>query len=44
VGRRKRSKRRVQENYGARNSNGGRVPDERALVPVGGKLRPWQRG
>lgn len=43
VGRRKRSARRVVGQYGARGSSGGKVPRERALVPVGAPLRPWRR-
>lgn len=43
VGRRARSKYRVAGSYGARGASGGRVPRERALVPVGAALRPWRR-
>ncbi|KAL4422817.1 hypothetical protein ABPG75_009014 [Micractinium tetrahymenae] len=43
VGRRARSKYRVAGSYGARGASGGKVPRERALVPVGAALRPWRR-
>lgn len=44
VGRRRRSKQRVDGSYGARGgAGGGKVPRERALVPTGAPLRPWRR-
>lgn len=43
VGRRVRSRRRVDSAYGAKNAGGGKVPRERALVPTGAALRPWRR-
>jgi curved DNA-binding protein CbpA len=44
VGRRRRSRTRDGENYGSRGDNGGRVPSERALVPVSsGGRRAWQK-
>ena len=43
VGRRVRSRRRVDRAYGAKNAGGGKVPRERALVPTGSVLRPWRR-
>jgi ferredoxin len=43
VGRRTRAKRPDGESYGARGANGGRVPDDRALVPASGSRRVWER-
>jgi len=43
VGRRRRSRTRDSENYGARGDNGGRVPAERALVRVAVSRRPWEK-
>ncbi|KAG7671360.1 hypothetical protein Ndes2526B_g02141 [Nannochloris sp. 'desiccata'] len=43
VGRRRRSRTRDGENYGARGDNGGRVPAERALVPVAVGRRAWEK-
>jgi ferredoxin len=43
VGRRRRSRTRDGENYGARGDNGGRVPSERALVPVAASRRAWEK-
>ena len=43
VGRRVRSRQKVDRAYGAKNAGGGKVPRERALVPAGAALRPWQR-
>ena len=44
VGRRRRTRtRRDDGNYGARGENGGRVPAERALVPVAVGRRAWEK-
>lgn len=43
VGRRTRTRRRVDGSYGARGASGGKVPRDRALVPAGAALRPWRR-
>jgi hypothetical protein len=43
VGRRRRERQRKEGSYGARGSSGGKVPRERALVPVGVASRPWQQ-
>jgi ferredoxin len=43
VGRRRRNRTRDGENYGARGDNGGRVPAERALVPVAVGRREWEK-
>jgi ferredoxin len=43
VGRRRRSRRPDVDTYGSRGDNGGRVPPDRALVPVVASRRVWER-
>ena len=43
VGRRRRAQRPETGSYGARGDNGGRVPQERALVPAAVGRRTWER-
>lgn len=43
VGRRQRRRRPDSVRYGTRGMNGGRVPEERALVHVGATFPPWKK-